>query len=350
MKRSKAFRQVLDIKNPEYFDGSNMMKYLPWKIALQKEVSHLEIDPTQWLELIKIRTRKDAREVVDRACAPLLETSPERTLDRVWRFLDRRFKTPQKPSQDILSNLMYGAQIADRNVKGLSDFADLCDSAADLMQDSPGLSASLNEITTQDAIVNRLPPILRHEWFRHQCNVLDVDGPVAFLKLAEWIESQAKILRRESINLAGPIPPTPSVSRTQALKEGTIAQNERQGAAPSQPAYQPPHARGTSGNGTSPGPNRAPTNDCKICGRKDHDFALQCDRFQRMGVREQWEACTSDGKRMCRNCLKSRCELFGRCPERQGQCRTCQDSHHRDMQCKPEGMRSLSSPFNNRRK
>ena len=58
MKRSKAFRQVLDIKNPEFFDGYNMMRYLPWKIALQKEVSHLEIDPTQWLELIKIRTRK----------------------------------------------------------------------------------------------------------------------------------------------------------------------------------------------------------------------------------------------------------------------------------------------------
>ena len=38
MKRSKAFRQVLDIKNPEYFDGTNMMRYLPWKIALQKGV------------------------------------------------------------------------------------------------------------------------------------------------------------------------------------------------------------------------------------------------------------------------------------------------------------------------
>ena len=153
MKKSKAFRQVLDIKNPEYFDGSNKIKYLPWKIALQKEVSHLEIDPTQWLELIKMRTRSDAREIVDRACAPLLETSPERTLDRVWKFLDRRFKTPQKPSQDILSNLLYGAHIADRDVKGLSDFAELCDSAADLMKDWPGLSASLNEIITQDAVV-----------------------------------------------------------------------------------------------------------------------------------------------------------------------------------------------------
>ena len=180
MKRSKAFRQILDIKNPEYFDGSNKMKYLPWKIALQKEVSHLEIDPTQWLELIKFRTRSDAREIVDRACAPLLETSPERTLNRVWKFLNRRFKTPQKPSQDILSNLLYGTQIADRNVKGLSDFADLCDSAADLMKDSPGLSASLNEITTQDAIVNRLPPTLRHKWFRHQCDDLDIEGTVAF--------------------------------------------------------------------------------------------------------------------------------------------------------------------------
>ena len=84
MQRSKAFRQALDIKNPEYFDGSSKMKYLPWKIALQKEVSHFGIDSTQWLELIKIRTRSDAREVVDKACGPLLETSPDRTLDLVW--------------------------------------------------------------------------------------------------------------------------------------------------------------------------------------------------------------------------------------------------------------------------
>ena len=47
-----------------------------------------------------------------------------------------------KPSQDIFSNLLYGAQTADRNVKGLSDFAELCDSAAELMESSPGLSAS----------------------------------------------------------------------------------------------------------------------------------------------------------------------------------------------------------------
>ena len=80
MKRSKAFRQVLDIKNPEYFDGLNKMKYLPWKIALQKEVSHLEIDPTQWLELIKIRTRYDAREVCRQSLCSTAENIARKNL------------------------------------------------------------------------------------------------------------------------------------------------------------------------------------------------------------------------------------------------------------------------------
>ena len=232
---------------------------------------------------------------------------------------------------------MYGAQIADRNVKGLSDFADLCDSAADLMQDSPGLSASLNEITTQDAIVNRLPPTLRHEWFRHQCNVLDVDGPVVFIQLAEWIESQAKILRRESINLAGPIPPTTSVSRTQAPNDNIIVQ-EKPVSAPSQPAYQPPSLR-TPGTSLS--------KRCGCCKGTAH-VTLDCPNLERMSPEDQWTNLIG----VCHHCLDS-CppHSFRDCPLIGGkdECQKCLHgySHHVRMKCNPGSSRS---PFgsNNR--
>ena len=156
---------------------------------------------------------------------------------------------------------------------------------------------------------------------------------------SEWINAQS------SIELAR----IGSDRKDRRLKASPNTLKEKTETAPSQTAYKNPYVRGSSAVEVSPGLNRATTNECKICDRKGHDFARQCDRFQKMGDKEQWEACTSAGKRLCRNCLKSSCNLFGKCPERPGQCRTCQDSHHQDMQCKPEGMRSLSSPFNSRR-
>ena len=48
---------------------------------------------------------REAREAVDRACDVLEETSPEQTLGTAWKFLDQQFRTPQKPSQEILARL-----------------------------------------------------------------------------------------------------------------------------------------------------------------------------------------------------------------------------------------------------
>ena len=68
IKVTKAFKQVIESKAAEKYDGKDLMKYSPWKIALRSEVAHLEIDATQWLELLKHRTDGLARKVVDRAC------------------------------------------------------------------------------------------------------------------------------------------------------------------------------------------------------------------------------------------------------------------------------------------
>ena len=98
LKTSKALKQIMDA-NKEKYDGRDLVKYQLWKMALKEEVSYLEtLDPTQWLELLKIRTKGDAREAVDRACQMQQESTPEQTLSMAWKFLDKRFQTSQKPS------------------------------------------------------------------------------------------------------------------------------------------------------------------------------------------------------------------------------------------------------------
>ena len=77
LKLNKAFRQILEAKNPDYHSGDNVAHYLPWKQALCREVDHLtEMTPTQWISLVLVRarTKGEARETVDRACELLGET------------------------------------------------------------------------------------------------------------------------------------------------------------------------------------------------------------------------------------------------------------------------------------
>ena len=67
IKQIKGFKLVMDARNPEYFDGKIPALYLPWKVALEAEVSHLALTSTQWLDLLKIRTEGNAKEAVLRA-------------------------------------------------------------------------------------------------------------------------------------------------------------------------------------------------------------------------------------------------------------------------------------------
>ena len=40
-KLHKEFRQVLEVEDPDYFSGENVVHYLPWKQTLQREMKHL---------------------------------------------------------------------------------------------------------------------------------------------------------------------------------------------------------------------------------------------------------------------------------------------------------------------
>ena len=108
IKVTKAFKQVVESKAAEKYDGKDLMKYTPWKIALKGEVVHLEIDSTQWLELLKLRTDGLARKVVDRACLLQQELTAKETVQLAWDYLDHQFQTQKKPSQPILFTLQCG--------------------------------------------------------------------------------------------------------------------------------------------------------------------------------------------------------------------------------------------------
>ena len=94
-----------------YGDRSGSLLYRSWKAALKREVSHLKLNPTQWLELLKTRTKGEAHKVILTAESLLLDLSSQEILDMAWQFLDERFKTSQQPSQEILNVILTGPPI-----------------------------------------------------------------------------------------------------------------------------------------------------------------------------------------------------------------------------------------------
>ena len=115
----------------------------------------------------------------------LEETSDEQTLEMAWNFLDSQFQTPEKPSQEILASLQQRAEIPPSSPKELTAFAQTCLAAVTIMECSQGVLPSLNELVTQKAIVSRLNPQLRHDWYKYRCEVLKSDGAVPFKKFAK---------------------------------------------------------------------------------------------------------------------------------------------------------------------
>ena len=335
MKLNKAFRQVLEAKNPECYNGENIAHYMPWKQALHREVEHLtEMTSMQWINLVKARTRGEAREAVDQACELLSETSPELIVEMIWTYLDQRFKSSLKPSQDILAKLQYGAPIPPGNTKSLSAFAQLCDSAARLMAHSQNALPSLNEKTTQDAIVSRLPQDLRHEWIKYQYKHLQVEDAVPFGEFSKWVEDQANILRRESF-----LKPN-----TASLEKVSQKQNHEMYATQGQNRATGPFGGNNAGKiknlqrwtSNVPAGNQGEIQlpkECPACQKEGH-FLVDCAYFKNSHSGDMWNLVNKE--KVCNFCLKNYQHDFLSCPERENnRCDRCKAHHNPILSCKP---------------
>ena len=186
---SKAFKMIKDASKAElYGNRSGPVLYRSWKAALEREVSHLSLNATQWLELLKVRTKGEAFQVVQDTTNHLMpESTPEDTLKITWEFLDERFMTSQQPSQEILNVIMNGPRITLSNVADLTRFAQACASAQCLIAGGSQTFSPLSNQTTQENVFDRLDAELNRKWYKYRLkNDLQQD-PVPFERFADWI-------------------------------------------------------------------------------------------------------------------------------------------------------------------
>ena len=115
-------------------------------------MSHLSLGSEQWLELLKSRTKGEARKVVLTAESLLLDLSPREILDMAWQFLDERFKTSQQPSQEILNTILTGPPITVDDQSTLTEFSQACAAALRLKESGSLALSPLDNQTTQESI------------------------------------------------------------------------------------------------------------------------------------------------------------------------------------------------------
>jgi hypothetical protein len=188
LRKLKAFKQVMSAPGNVY-DGKDCSKYLSWREALRREVRDLDLEATQWMDLLTKRTGGIAHEVVEQNQRIQLESTPEQVLPVTWKALDMRFHCTKLPSQRILKDLLQGPTISERS-DNLFKFSQDCQLVMELHRSNPALLTSLDEQTNLEAITNRLDDQLMDKWLAHQEDGSGESAEESFEVFARWIRKQ----------------------------------------------------------------------------------------------------------------------------------------------------------------
>ena len=104
------------------------MEYKPWKVALEREIQGLQLDAYQKFDLLRARTAGEANDTIQPLLLVQQESSPERALTMAWSALDKRYFTAQRPSQQLIQQLLHGPTVNSDEPGTISTFADICES------------------------------------------------------------------------------------------------------------------------------------------------------------------------------------------------------------------------------
>ena len=114
-------------------------------------------------------------------------------LSYAWSFLEARFRSPHKPSAELIKNLIHGPPVPTEDVDALGNFAFSCETALALVQTRPTLASVLNEQNSQLSLINRISGELRRKWYEHKCLTFPGETVVPFSAFSKWIRHQATV-------------------------------------------------------------------------------------------------------------------------------------------------------------
>ena len=156
MKRNKAFK-VLLIAPATKFDGPSRLKFKPWREALNREVKILDLEADQLVDLLQARTSGQAHTALQPSLIIQLESTAEDALGNALSILEERYKTPQRPSQKIIHDILNCPRVNVNDPDLLFTDASNCEAAVFLKVRGRRTFASLDGYTTLQYLLDRLP-------------------------------------------------------------------------------------------------------------------------------------------------------------------------------------------------
>ena len=371
LKRNRAFKDILASPVLKY-DGKNRLGFRPWMDALRRETADLDLEASQWLDLLEVRTSGTALDLVQSARLIQFETSPQQALEKVWEYLDQQFSSPHQPSQQLLRHLLHGARITPSDPTALTTFARHCDSAVYLRRCNPGCLPSLDESTNQLTLFQRLSPDLNYKWQEFRCANFPGKGPIPFETFARWITTQSQICLhyQETQPNDEVFPQTPSskLKGSGNLQAQSSLPTFHSPASPNQARRANPHSSSRNPNGSNtPSQNqwvnssgRYPTGVgkpmhessrasspvkssqsqdqkpifCAWCRENgvthSHDTS-NCTLIREASALDQWKVLYNH--RICTKCLLTG-HYYKECTAAK-RCETCRGFHHEAIHCRP---------------
>merc|ERR1712148_155379 len=121
LNQDKAFKNLLNATTSK-FNGKDVLEYAPWKRALNTEIEHLQLTPTQKLKLLEARTELEPHQILKELRFVHIEMGPDMALQMVWEALDKIYHTPHTPSQQLLKKLTQGQQLSPQTPQPSSVF------------------------------------------------------------------------------------------------------------------------------------------------------------------------------------------------------------------------------------
>ena len=159
---------------------------------IQSEIRDLVLTASQELQLLESRTDLEPLQIIKNVRYVKYEISAEFALQMAWDNLDKRYKTSQSPSQQLVAKLTNGPKIEFNDTNLLFELAMNCQSAAAIRRHSPNAIPRLDDPTTLDLIINRLDIQLRAQWLQA---TIEIDGPT-FVTFSNWVTKWADLSHR----------------------------------------------------------------------------------------------------------------------------------------------------------
>lgn len=195
-------KQSLPKCHPDIFEGEVTL-FHPWKRAFKAMIDEADVTPAQEMNYLRNFTGGEVQNVVDnyrkRHHADLSVV-----LEELWRELERRFGNTAAITNALLERLTEKAAFAEKDLKGLQTFADLCGDVSSQLSYLPGLSC-LNYPNVIRPIVEKLPSFLRAKWEKEIVThaVKNNDAYPGFDKFASMVQRQSATKNHPNVQASG---------------------------------------------------------------------------------------------------------------------------------------------------